>query len=545
MNYRQGLRIVFNYVLPFIGALCVLFGVVRAIYVASFDRASTTMLGLGLVLFLMIFVRVELANIRFYLHVTLYTVLVAGLCVIAYLFVKEYERPIDLTREKLFSLTPQSQRFLESLDQPTTITVVSTDHVPYRNIQEYYDRYTDRITWRYIDPVQEPLAARELGENVSNHDIFVESPYRTKRINAIQLDPMFVARPKFAERAFTNALMEVTRRRKPKIYFLTGHGEIAYESPAPSMNAPAQQVPSLTVIRQLLTDQGNETAPLDLVQSGAIPEDADVIVIAGPLRDLMDVEYQLLDNYLDTGGSMMVLLDPPLNQQMLLEPLTNLRKLLSERGIEVPDQLVVDLGSRTAGTQAIYPLLSSFDPEHTVTSHLALQEAREIFSSGVRPIVQGDVPDDLKFTNLVRSSARSFSVNVADLRSQIQMPDEEDIAPQTLVAAVGKLPPPRIPGFDAPDLSLDNTRLVVFGSSVFIMNNYLGSSPMGQLLMVNSLNWLTESSEMVALPDISISGTPIVMTIDQQRVILIMAGLLLPSLLFFGGISYSVLRRRR
>ena len=143
MNYRQGLRIVFNYVLPFIGALCVLFGVVRAIYVASFDRASTTMLGLGLVLFLMIFVRVELANIRFYLHVTLYTVLVAGLCVIAYLFVKEYERPIDLTREKLFSLTPQSQRFLESLDQPTTITVVSTDHVPYRNIQEYYDRSND------------------------------------------------------------------------------------------------------------------------------------------------------------------------------------------------------------------------------------------------------------------------------------------------------------------------------------------------------------------------------------------------------------------
>ena len=121
---------------------------------------------------------------------------------------------------------------------------------------------------------------------------------------------MFVARPKFAERAFTNALMEVTRRRKPKIYFLTGHGEIAYESPAPSMNAPAQQVPSLTVIRQLLTDQGNETAPLDLVQSGAIPEDADVIVIAGPLRDLLDVASQRLANYLDTGGSMMVLLAP-------------------------------------------------------------------------------------------------------------------------------------------------------------------------------------------------------------------------------------------
>jgi hypothetical protein len=64
-------------------------------------------------------------------------------------------------------------------------------------------------------------------------------------------------------------------------------------------------------------------------------------------------------------------------------------------------------------------------------------------------------------------------------------------------------------------------------------------------LMLNTVNWLSEQEDMIAVAPRQLKGTPIVLDPAQLRVIFIFAVVLIPALLFFGGVSYSLMRRRR
>jgi hypothetical protein len=63
--------------------------------------------------------------------------------------------------------------------------------------------------------------------------------------------------------------------------------------------------------------------------------------------------------------------------------------------------------------------------------------------------------------------------------------------------------------------------------------------------MLNTINWLTQQEDIIAVPAKQVQGTPIHLTIAEKQLIFVLAVLLIPGILFFGGISYSLLRRRR
>ena len=62
--------------------------------------------------------------------------------------------------------------------------------------------------------------------------------------------------------------------------------------------------------------------------------------------------------------------------------------------------------------------------------------------------------------------------------------------------------------------------------------------------MLNTVNWLTEQEEMISVPPRLIQGTPIILGDGLRRIIFVVSVLLIPGLLFFGGVSYSLVRRR-
>ena len=77
-----------------------------------------------------------------------------------------------------------------------------------------------------------------------------------------------------------------------------------------------------------------------LAQTGAVPADAAVLVIAGPDIDFLPAEVELLRGYLEGGGKALFLLDPPETTEALDVP--NLVELIAEWGIEIGRDFVVD-----------------------------------------------------------------------------------------------------------------------------------------------------------------------------------------------------------
>ncbi|MCL5269544.1 MAG: GldG family protein [bacterium] len=530
----NSIKVVFR-MLPVVGVLCLLGGFFWAVRQARFDPTSYTLCGVGIALFLTLFVKAEVANLKYYLHVFVYSVLVLGICVIGYLFVKQYAQKVDLTKEKLFSLSDQTTKYLRQLKKKVSIIIFTDNPAPFKDIENLYNGETKELGWQYHNAIKEPMAARMVATEgtVRNGDIFIKSGENSKRLNIAELAGNY-------ENVLTNAIIEVTRDRKLKICFLGGHGEIAYEAPEPPSERNQRPKASLSAFREFLTERGFETAPLDLAQTGFVPKDAAMIVVAGPQSDLFDSETKQLEAYLKANGKMLVMFGPPAARTV--PPMPNIKKLLADFGVDAPDELVLDLFSKQLMLEPYQPMIYTYDETSPITRDLSARGQRYPLSF-TRPLRQGEVPSEYEFKALVKSSPQSMSVALqAVYNNEPVKPMNE--GPQILGASVSSLPPPQMPaGMPSPPQK-DMMRLVVYGSNDLIENGFLGTHQMAVELMLDTVNWLTQQEDMIAVPPRQLEGTPIILTGAQLRLIFVFTVVAIPALLFFGGISYSLLRRR-
>jgi ABC-type uncharacterized transport system involved in gliding motility auxiliary subunit len=564
MSEKKSSLALVTYVLPLLGAACLLAGVGWAVWLATFTKPIVALIGVGVLLFFSLFVRAEKANLQYYLHVIVYSLMVGGICVVVYLFAGQYTIQKDLTKGRLHSLSDESVNFLKTLDKKVKITIFAPASEPFENVERLYNASTNKLEWAFVDPVKDPLLARKMGDRVNVGDMFFECGTNKKKVNAAELDPSFVQMPVLAENTFTNSIVEVTRKSRPKLYFLTGHGEIPIKAEDDAKDSEAAMTnqgqrrrsskPSVGKLCDALNGRGIDTAPLDLVGAGKVPDDATIVVLAGPTRDLFDSEYAALDDFLKgdlTGkkaaGKLLVLLDP-LTADM--QPITtpNIDKLLAEYGIVVENGLIFDSMSSLLGVNPpVYPLLGAMDPRHPITAKVVelSGKARSFVPGVARSLTKGKVPPGMEFTDLIKSSPDSWSEPIAGLTDRIVPPPRSERRAQVYGVAVRKMPPPQIPGMNLPDQVKNGTRIVAYGSSKMIMDQFLAGNNTATLLMFNTIDWLCTGEWMFSIPTRQADETPIVLSLDQQRVIFMITVILIPALLFFGGVSYSVMRRRR
>ena len=95
------------------------------------------------------------------------------------------------------------------------------------------------------------------------------------------------------EQQLTSALYYVTSGDLPVVYQLTGHGEAGLSSS----------------LESALNAQNIELQSLALVSADEVPKDAAALILAGPTVDYTAEDVQLLRDYLDGGGSLLVFTD--------------------------------------------------------------------------------------------------------------------------------------------------------------------------------------------------------------------------------------------
>src|SRR5438270_3423563 len=120
---------------------------------------------------------------------------------------------------------------------------------------------------------------------------------------------------------------------------------------------------------------------LILAQAGSVPDDAAVVVVAGPRTDFFPPEIDALKKYLDKAGKLFLMIDPP--EKPDSAPLTNLIALAHDWGMDVGNNVVVDVSGmgRLIGTDASVPVAANY-PSHPITQRFtfltAFPLAREI-----------------------------------------------------------------------------------------------------------------------------------------------------------------------
>ena len=89
----------------------------------------------------------------------------------------------------------------------------------------------------------------------------------------------------------TNAIHYVSSQNLPKVYQLTGHGESELSD----------------YMEELLAGDNVETETLSLLSMESVPEDASVVMINAPTSDLSADEAEMLVQYVENGGRLLLL----------------------------------------------------------------------------------------------------------------------------------------------------------------------------------------------------------------------------------------------
>lgn len=427
-----------------------------------------------------------------------------------------YHTRWDFTEAQQHSLTSQSRKLLDGLERDVQVTALYAP-VAAAQAKDLLERYrfaSDRVKVEFVDPMAQPSRVAELG---------IDPALLEGGLLHVEIGDEAVDVEELTEQALTNAIVKLTRRERKKVYLLIGHNERPFEGEGADSNG------GFAFAAEALRNENYEVAPLLLAAQGGVPEDADVVVAAGPTRPLHEAEHGALRRYLEEGGAMLVLLDPRAQ--------TDLYEQVAEWGVNVGDDVIVDRVQGLFG-QPTTPFAAQY-ADHPITSEL-----RDAVLFHTARSVQPEEGEDGDLTWIVRTGEQSWAERDFDrlIESGEAEYDEGDLAGPVPVAVAGSV---RL-GAAGPgegDGEGDAARIVVVGDSDFATNQLIREFRNRDFLL-NSVNWLLGDVEAISVRPGQPRASRLQLTTEQFLQIRYLSLFVLPELIAVLGVIAWWRRRR-
>lgn len=256
---------------------------------------------------------------------------------------------IDMTAEKLYSLTDTSEELARNLSEDVTIYILQSEEKQDTTLKQTLDRYTDlsgHIRVEYKDPVVNPNFYKDYTDgNISMNSLIVVSDKRFKVINYSDIYETQVDYTTYSstvtgydgEGQITSALAYVTSDDMPVLYTLEGQDELTLS----------------TAFQNGLTKQNAALQSINLLTLESVPEDAQGVLIMAPVSDISSDDADKLIAYLDKGGKILMTTS---YVDDFAASMPNLQKVLDYFGLSVVNGLVLEGDSSMCYQQPTYLL---------------------------------------------------------------------------------------------------------------------------------------------------------------------------------------------
>lgn len=424
----------------------------------------------------------------------------------------------DISATKLYSVTSNTKAVVNALEEDVTIYwIVQADaeDAIIENLLSKYESLSDHITVVKRNPDVYPTFAEQYtDETVTNNSLVVECGSRSRYISYddIYLYEMDMTSYSYntsfdGEGAITSAIDYVVSEELPQIYLLEGHGEA--ELPA--------------TFSDQLEKENIELQNLSLLTADVIPDDADCLIIYAPDSDISNEELEMLADYVETGGKLLVMAGPVEG-----DSLENLYSLLDDYGVEVVEGIVVEGDREHYAFQAPFALMPEINSSE-ITDPLIEERYYPIL-----PIAQGlDITKTISYittTELLTTSEASFS-KIAGYEMTSYEKEEGDIDGPFALAV---------------SLVRDNGgQIVWFSSDSFLDETYNAySSGANVNLVMNAVSDMIGESDAMAIRSKSLNYNYLTISDSTAALLKVIMIGICPLLYLAIGIGV-VLRRRR
>ncbi len=463
----------------------------------------------------------------------------------------------DATADRSQSLSKITQNILAEVKEPLTMTAFlpegQADRQQAKELLQNYQYQNRLITFQIVDPERQPAVAQQAGYRLPGN-ILLE--YQGRR--QLAQSP--------TEENLTDAIRRLLNPRQKIVYFLTGHGE---------RGAKESEQGSFSQARQALAHEGFEVQDLNLLTQPQIPTEAAAVILAGPEKPLFPPEIKALEDYLQHGGRLLLLLEPFKD--------AGLKDFLAGYGIVLDNRLILDDNqvSRALGASLAMPLVIQYG-NHRITQDFSnlvtiFPMARPLFLAKEAPpevqltplamttktswakagqewLKQGradfDPKEDLKgpFTLAVLAEKRLASSEgqgkTGNQPAAASTPEKAQADTPAREAKEGPVDQAAAPTPASEGEANKTAVLAVFGNVRFADNNYFNLSANGDFFL-NTVNYLAAEGSQITIRQSDKKTQPLLLTGYQGWGMLLVCLVFLPLLMVLAGVMAYLRRRAR
>ncbi|MEK6709255.1 MAG: Gldg family protein [Nitrospinota bacterium] len=492
-------------------------------------------------------------------------IIVAGILTVVELISVKHYKTWDVTPGKFFSLSPKT---LQILDRLTTekrkvefiAFVRKLDQPAVEDILQQYAHRSKEVSYRFVDLDASPRLAKRYdvdapGTIVVVHNLEKDEKEAPKAAPAAPAQGPRAAVPgkeeekktfrsekvfDLSENALANAILKTIQTEQKKVYFLTGHGERSYAGTGRDV---------MSSLASGMRDDNYRTDDLLLLRLKDVPQDARMVVVAAPQKDLEEPEVQALEAFLKRGGRLLVFLEPE-------SPRGRLTGLLERFGFEVPESFVLDPQSvryALAGGNEVTPFAADYGV-HPITQQL--RNTATVFPTARKVGGKSDPKKGIVAEELVRTGQGSFTVARIGLEGNklIYDPKEKKDGPVPLAAAVtvaleafgapeGKKEEAPAPARKDEGAKPAEARVVVFGDADVASDGFIGAQGNGNLVF-NAVNWLGGEQELISILPKRRVGEPLFLGDGEGMFVRLLAVWVMPMFILLAGAAVYVRRRQ-
>jgi ABC-type uncharacterized transport system involved in gliding motility auxiliary subunit len=416
-----------------------------------------------------------------------------------------HPKKFDYTKEKLHSVSDQTKSVVKNLDSDLIVRGFFADNqaeaagekAKFKDLADLYSAESPKVRVSFINPMKRPDEAKA-SEITTSGTVAMEYKGRKAKFDDL------------TEQGFTNAIIKITRGTNKIIYFVTGHGERSIEG---------SDVSGAQNLKKYLTDSSYDVKPLSFLEKPQVPDDAAVVIIAGPQTAFFQPELSALKDYLYKGGKLFIALDPGSK--------TNLSSFILENlGIEFKNNYILDQLGQMVGGGAATAVGIVYSSTNDITKHF---NAMTLFHMASQLKISKDKSASVTIDELVKSSPKSFSKT--EIRGDKVRFEEgkDEMGPLTIVAqAMGKLKD------ETGKPAATEFQAVVAGDSDFLTNQLIDTQ-LNHDLALNVVSSLAKDKELVSISPRTAQGSSVTITQVQSTILYYGLVFILPLSMFFAG----------
>ncbi len=443
---------------------------------------------------------------------------------------------IDITENKIYSLSDTSKKVLANINQEVKIYVYGfSEKSTLFDLLKKYNKANNKIVYETLTEENNLEMVQKYGLQNGYGVLILKSGEAEKVIDSSELttyDYTTYQNVDITEQTLTNSILSLTEENKPKIYFVQGHEEFGENALATLINS--------------LKSEAFQIETINLATAGAVPDDCDILAIMSPNKDFFEVEVAPIKDYINKGGEIYFSMDS-VSESLSLP---NIQSILNEYGVSVQNGYIVEGDS----TKAFSKNPCIFVPEVSSTNRIT----RDIYTDSImwlaysaRLKFQSD--EELQKLNvskeiLLNSSEKSAFITdlSSDLNTAIQ---NAEIGKCDIGAILTKTLPNSTEG-DNTDSQTSKLAILATGSFIsdYKISALNSDTPLSRLdsnkdFVINTMSFIGDKDNFITIRK-DYAGTTYQATVIQLLIVIAIV-ILVPLFIIIFGIMVWAYRQRR